>query len=346
MRILRILAAALLALPIAATAQEPAPQTLSQRLRAACGMIDRVDRAKLPAVGELPAADYHEEVRTRRPGPGADARRVIRIVIGYSGPGPTPRDSLWARQGPDGTWHVSRAHHSAGQSGAMQIPWPHDAADLSGLPASDWRLVEGQLPAEARRDLEALLESDCLEREPVVRPLSLPEQGGPTRDCNWHPTIVRMELIEGDRTRRYVRMCNSYQGDGDWSNLSWVSDMVVNTLARATLTQSEAPQPQEAATIPEAFRGRWGQNGDGCPSPHLEIGENGFVYEGRLHNRLRMATLRSPRTLIAAGDGPGLLHDVPIPNFELPLMLSPDLERLAIPPINGAPVLYFFKRCR
>jgi hypothetical protein len=347
LRIILTMAAAFLALPIAAAAQEPVPENWSQRLQAACTAIDRVDFDKLPLAGELPAADYHEEARRGRPGPGADALRVIRIVIRDSGPAPMPRDSIWAWQGPDRAWHVSRARHSTDRYGPRRVPWAHDTLDLGDLPASDWELTEGRLSAEAARDLETLLASDCFQREPIVRPLSLPERGGPDRDCQWHPRAVRMELIESDRTRRLAHLCNSYQGDGDWSPLFWVSDLVVDLLMRAPVTPSgEAARPQEVAAIPEAFRGRWGQDYEGCPGPHLDIAENGFIYEGRLHNRLRRATLRSPRTIIVAGDGQGVLHDSPTQEFELPLMLSPDLERLAVPIFKYATALFVLRRCR
>jgi hypothetical protein len=321
--------------PAAAQAQQ---KPLPERLRDACRALREVDRARLPAPRDMSGLTYHADTRAGAGAPPAGhSGPLIRLFQQQSVPGPFPSLSVIAWKRPDGRWFVSRLRHDppGGMSG-MPLPWPHEpGVDAAGLPASYWSLGEGVLAAEESAELERILASRCLSREPPVRPGNLPVRRGPERTCMWHPTSYHLEISGGGAPARgYTRSCRLYAATGGTQEVHWASDLLVDLLVRAPLGTPAPAARREAEAIPERFRGRWAQGVESCDDTaftRVEVGARSLELGSASTNRVRSVELRGERTLIVHATGSGFFPDLPSQDFTLPLLLSPDGERMAVP---------------
>jgi hypothetical protein len=337
----RALAAAAFSLMAAAPAfaQPPAPPLpITEQLRETCRAVKAVDRRRLTD-SDAGTATYHPEARAgaAAPPPG-HVGPVIRLFVHHSSPPPAPSSSVVAWKMPDGRWHATRIVYAPPPGMAPPaLPWPHDPGiALDDLPRSDWHVRQGTFAAADADRLERLLASNCLEREPAVRPHELPVRRGPVLTCYWHPTRFHLELSDRGRTRSLLRLCNHWQNaSGSPAAGRWASDLVADLLSSAALEgPAEAAAPSVAATqIPERFRGRWAQRPAQCAEEDgvwFQVVANGVSVRGvpRAADGIEQ---RGPRTLILHGPGPALLHDVPMDRYSQPLLLSPAGDRLVVP---------------
>lgn len=327
--------AALLLAAFPAQAQQAPP---SQRLGEACRAVRQVDRAGLPAAPDMSWLTYHSETRAgaAAPSPGHSGP-LIRLFQQQSVPGPFPSLSVIAWKRDDGRWSVSRLRHDPpGDYSGVALMWPHEPGiDLAGLPASHWHLSEGTLGAEESAALEQILASPCLGREPPVRPANLPMRRGRERVCMWHPTSYHLDISGGGGApaRGFTRSCRVYATRSGTAEFGWASDLLADLLVRAPVgAPAAAAERRQSSTIPHRFRGHWAQGVENCGKTtvmRLDAGAESFDV-GAGPNRVRSVEVRGERTLVVHANGSGFVRGAPSDDFAVPLLLSPDGERMAV----------------
>jgi hypothetical protein len=344
--------AAILSSP--AQAQPTPPPPLEQRLRAACASLRAVDRRRLPPAGEVDRAGVEAADAMRGAAalpPAGHAGPLVRLVVHQSRPGFAPHHDLLAWKAADGSWLGSRVFSQEPRGGGLSaIFWPHEPGiDLAGLPDALWVVVAGRLAPEAGVELEAILASRCLQREPPVRPHVLPLRGGGERICHWHPVSYRLEIGGAGPPRTYSRSCTHYDpGGGSSEPVIWASDLVFDLVAGALDAAAPVPPrpPVGAATVPAPFHGRWAQRPEDCTgidALRLDVAADALTTNAGA-NPVSSVDVRGPRTAIVRAAGPGFVRDVPAEDLSMPLLLSPEGARLAVvDPFGG--YVYQMGRC-
>lgn len=241
MQVLAIFAVTAVIATAAVEASETAaiPSKFRASLEASCGELSEVDRARLPSRIEQTERGFQQQARTARLVPSKDADPVIKILLFQSGPQPSPERTVWAWQEADGQWRVSRAIDPKAEATSVP-PVTETKLEPKSESFSDWEVKEGVLSASAARMLEVALASECFEREPAVRPLTVPLRNGGELNCAWHPAGTVIKITKNGNQRTLVRACRQYFGPTGTARIDWPSDLIADLLQREAVQQSQS----------------------------------------------------------------------------------------------------------